>query len=335
MHIADKNIVDLAEVYKTGTVSRKYLIPWISNKLGISDNYIIVNDNLYTQELPELEQFDTIVLDMSHNPVDSVGHLELVQSFVDKHSSKKVIVLSDDANEKHYTSYFHLRYSRAVYPFEEKPITQKFSCLNSVPKIHRLITLNKIYQYNLQDSVLHSFLWDKQEHNRNHLKTDYWKQDIINYADEYNYFSNTLKHICPITIDDNADRNPYLNDHTVSSPAYNQTALHVITESSFTRLFFTEKTWKPIYAKQLFLSINAPGSIKKLEHFGFDVFRDFIDHSYDEEQDLVKRITMCVQEIERLNDNIMDIYHNTAQRRAANFLHLQSDEFRNQVEISI
>jgi len=335
MHIIDKNIVDLGEVYNTRTVNRKYLIPWLSNKLGISDNYVIVNDNLYTRKLPELKHFDTIVLDLSHNPVDSVDHQEMVQAFIKKHSSKKVIVLSDDANEKYYTSYFHLRYSLSIYPFEEKPIIHKFSCLNSVPKIHRLITLNKIYQHNLQDSVLHSFLWNKQKHTKNHLESDYWKQDIKNYADEYNYFSNTLKHICPITIDDNADRNPYLNDHTVSSPAYNQTALHVITESSFTRLFFTEKTWKPIYAKQLFLSINAPGSIKKLEHFGFDVFRDFIDHSYDEEQGLVKRITMCVKEIERLKDNIMDIYQCTAQRRAANLLHLQSDEFRNLVEISI
>ena len=167
------------------------------------------------------------------------------------------------------------------------------------------------------------------------METDYWKQDIINFANEYKYFTKTLKHICPITIDDIANKNSYLNDHTVSSPAYNQTALNVITESSITRLFFTEKTWKPIYAKQLFLSINAPGSIKKLEHFGFDVFRDFIDHSYDEEQDLVKRITMCVKEIERLKDNIMDIFQCTAQRRADNLLHLQSDEFRNLVEISI
>ena len=330
-----KNIIDLAEVYNTGTVSRQYLIPWISNKLGISDNYIIVNDNLYTRELPELEQFDTIVLDMSHNPIDSMHHRQQVQSFVLRHSNKQVIVLSDDANEKYYTSYFHLPYSQSVYTFEEKPIIHKFSCLNSVPKIHRLITLNKIYQQNLQDSVLHSFLWDKQEHARNHLETDYWKQDIADYADEYEYFSNTLKQICPITIDNIADVDTYLNDHSVSSPAYNQTALHVITESSCNRLFFTEKTWKPIYAGQLFLSINAPGSIKKLEHFGFDVFRDLIDHSYDDQQNLVERVTMCVQEIDRLKDDIKDIYHYTAQRRAANFLHLQSDEFKNQVEISV
>lgn len=329
-----KQILDLTEVYDI-SVSRKYLIPWLSTKLGIHNNYVIVNDGLIHRTLPELEQFDTIVLDMSHNPVDSEHHRQQVQSFVNEHSSKNVIVLSDDANEKYYTSYFHMRYSRAVYPIYEMPITHKFSCLNSVPKIHRLITLNKIYQHNLQDSVLHSFLWDKQEHNRNHLETDYWKQDIINYADEYNYFSNTLKHICPIIIDNNADKNPYLNDHTVSSPAYNQTALHVITESSCVRLFFSEKTWKPIYSGQLFLSINAPGSIKKLEQFGFDVFRDFIDHSYDDQPDMVKRVTMCIQEMERLKDDIMDIYHKTAQRRSANLLHLQSDEFRNRVEISV
>lgn len=330
-----KNIIDLAEVYNTGTVSRQYLIPWISNKLGIDDNYIIVNDNLYNRVLPELEQFNTIVLDMSHNPVDSEHHRQQVQSFVNEHNSKNVIVLSDDANEKHYTSYFHLPYSQSVYPVEEKPILHKFSCLNSVPKIHRLITLNKLYQYNLQDYVLHSFLWDKQEHARNHLEADYWKQDVINYADEYEYFSNTLKDKCPITIDNISDTDTYLNDHTVSSPAYNQTALHVITESSSTRLFFTEKTWKAIYSEQLFLSVNAPGSINKLEQFGFDVFRDLIDHSYDDQQDLVKRVTMCVQELDRLKDNIMDIYHYTAQRRAANFLHLQSSEFRDRVEISI
>ena len=65
MHIIDKNIVDLGEVYNTRTVNRKYLIPWLSNKLGISDNYVIVNDNLYTRKLPELKHFDTIVLDLS------------------------------------------------------------------------------------------------------------------------------------------------------------------------------------------------------------------------------------------------------------------------------
>lgn len=331
-----KQILDLTEVYNIST-SRQYLIPWLSTKLGIHNNYVIVNDGLMHRTLPELEWFDTIILDISHNPmVDVISFQQQVQSFIDEHKNKKVVVLSDDANEQYYTSYFHLPYSQLVYPIEEKPITYKFSCLNSVPKMHRLITLNKIYQHNLQDSVLHSFLWDKQEHSRNHLQTEYWKQDLINYTDEYEYFMQKIQHKCPITIDDiGRQSSSYVNDHSVSSPAYNETALHVITESSCVRLFFSEKTWKPIYSGQLFLSINAPGSIKKLEQFGFDVFRDLIDHSYDEEIDLVKRVNSCVSEIGRLNDNIIDIYHHTALRRKNNFLHLQSNEFKQLVEISV
>ena len=329
-----KQILDLAEVYNTGTVSRGYLIPWLSSKLGIHDNYVIVNDNLLNYELPELAWFDTIILDMSHNPMDTTSQ-QHVQSFVDTHKNKKVVILSDDATEDNYTSYFHLPYSQASYPLVEKSIEHKFSCLNSVPKIHRLIMLNKIYLHNLQDSVLHSFLWDKQQHAKNHLQTDYWQQDIKDYSAEYEHFSHTLKHKCPITIDDISESDAYLNDHTVSSPAYNQSALNVITESSCTRMFFTEKTWKPLYAEQLFLSINAPGSIKKLEQFGFDVFRDLIDHSYDEEIDLVKRIELCVKEMTRLNDDIVDIYHYTVKRRKDNSLHLQSSKFKQLVEISI
>ena len=328
-----KDIIDLAQVYNTNTVSRQYLIPWISEKLGIHDNYVIVHSDIIHKPLSVINRFDTIILDASHNPMDDIKAFRgRVQTFIDKHKNKKVIVLSDDANEQYYTSYFHLPYSQLVYPIEEKPITYKFSCLNSVPKMHRLITLNKIYQHNLQDSVLHSFLWDKQEHSRNHLQTEYWKQDLINYTDEYDVLL-LMKHTKLNDI--GRQSSLYVNDHSVSSPAYNETALHVITESSCVRLFFSEKTWKPIYSGQLFLSINAPGSIKKLEQFGFDVFRDLIDHSYDEETDLVKRVNSCVSEIGRLNDNIIDIYHHTALRRKNNFLHLQSNEFKQLVEISV
>ena len=329
-----KQIIDLSEVYNTGTVSRRYLIPWLSSKLGIHDNYVIVNDNLLNYELPELAWFNTIVLDVSHNPMDALSQQQ-VRSFVDTHKNKKVVVLSDDATEDNYTSYFHLPYSQAEYPIEEKSIEHKFSCLNSVPKMHRLIMLNKIYSHNLQESVLHSFLWDKQQHAKTHLQQDYWQQDILDYSDEYEYFLSMLKHICPITIDDLSDTDPYVNDHTVSSPAYNQTALNIITESSCKRMFFTEKTWKPIYAGQLFLSINAPGSIKKLEQFGFDTFKDLIDHSYDEETNLVKRVDSCAKEIDRLNNDILDIYHYTANRRQKNSLHLQSNEFKQLVEIRV
>ena len=328
-----KNILDLSRVYNTGTVSRSYLIPWLSSKLGITDNYVIVNDNLYNRELPELVDFDTVVLDLSHNPIDSEISRQQVADFSDRHNGKNVVILSDDANEDNYTSYFHLPYSTSIHEFIDDHVQYKFSCLNSVPKIHRLIMLNKLYQHNTQQDVFHSFLWDKQQHAKNHLNTDYWKTDIAQYDTEYNYFVENLMHMCPILVDDISDKDTYLNDHSVSSPAYSQSALNIITESSHSRLFFSEKTWKPIFAKQLFMSINAPGSIAKLEEFGFDVFRDLIDHTYDQHTDLVQRVDACVAEVRRLSDDIIDIYHHTEKRRQNNFRHLQSHNFRQLVEI--
>ena len=119
-----KDIIDLAQVYNTNTVSRQYLIPWISEKLGIHDNYVIVHCDIIHKPLSVINRFDTIILDASHNPMDDIkAFRSRVQTFIDKHKNKKVIVLSDDANEQYYTSYFHLPYSQLVYPIEEKPIT--------------------------------------------------------------------------------------------------------------------------------------------------------------------------------------------------------------------
>ena len=58
--------------------------------------------------------------------MDSVGHQEQVQAFVKRHSSKKVIVLSDDANEKYYTS-ADLFDSVVVKPSEGRTASVMFS----------------------------------------------------------------------------------------------------------------------------------------------------------------------------------------------------------------
>ena len=58
-----KRIIDLAQVYNTNTVSRQYLIPWISEKLGIHDNYVIVHCDIIHKPLSVINRFDTIILD--------------------------------------------------------------------------------------------------------------------------------------------------------------------------------------------------------------------------------------------------------------------------------
>lgn len=66
------------------------------------------------------------------------------------------------------------------------------------------------------------------------------------------------------------------------------------------RIFFTEKTAKAFLMNQIPLMIAAPGMVQVLRDMGFDMFDDIVDHSYDKEDNIVKRCDMVYDELERL-----------------------------------
>ena len=66
------------------------------------------------------------------------------------------------------------------------------------------------------------------------------------------------------------------------------------------RIFFTEKTAKAFLMNQIPLMIAAPGMVQVLRGLGFDMFDDIVDHSYDKEDNIIKRCDMVYDELERL-----------------------------------
>lgn len=108
-------------------------------------------------------------------------------------------------------------------------------------------------------------------------------------------------------------------------------ALDLISETEVTgdKIFFSEKTWKPIRAGQLFLIWGHYNSIATLRSLGFNVFDKFIDHSYDLEVDDSKRLKKCVQELKRLislSDQEWNfMWSQTYTDRAFNQTHLRLD----------
>ena len=81
-----------------------------------------------------------------------------------------------------------------------------------------------------------------------------------------------------------------------------QGLFHIVTETIFydQKLHLTEKIFKPIVARRPFFLVGAPGNLAYLKSYGFKTFDRWIDESYDLEQDPDKRISLIVQEIERL-----------------------------------
>ena len=61
---------------------------------------------------------------------------------------------------------------------------------------------------------------------------------------------------------------------------------------------------KPFYFYQFPLFLSSYQHVKFLkERFGFDMFDDILDHSYDNEPDERMRLVMFFNEIKRLNEN--------------------------------
>lgn len=66
--------------------------------------------------------------------------------------------------------------------------------------------------------------------------------------------------------------------------------------------FISEKTYKAIAAKKPFLVLSDPGFLKALTSLGFKTFGPYINEDYDQQTDHKKRISMIVEEIEKISN---------------------------------
>jgi hypothetical protein len=101
-------------------------------------------------------------------------------------------------------------------------------------------------------------------------------------------------------LDLNINQGPVYEDSLfeIHSNAYFQ----LVTETNYqhSSLFYSEKTFQPILMKQPFITAAEYGSIALMREFGYDVFDDIIDHSYDLEKDPTERMSMLLKELRRL-----------------------------------
>ena len=85
--------------------------------------------------------------------------------------------------------------------------------------------------------------------------------------------------------------------------------------------FITEKSIKPFYSIYRFpIIFGYKGIIKYFENLGFDMFRDIINHNYDEVDNIYEKSKMIADELHRLSliEDFNSIYNNSKQRLIAN-----------------
>jgi hypothetical protein len=96
-------------------------------------------------------------------------------------------------------------------------------------------------------------------------------------------------------------------------PFYEETYFSVVTETLCMRIhsqdghtgigrLLSEKTFKAILNKHPFILVGVPKTLQLLKELGYKTFSPWIDESYDDEYDDLKRLLMIAQEVKKLSE---------------------------------
>lgn len=306
---------------------KSYLYFNISN-ISLDNDYGLSSFNNLLKPLIEGENADCVLFDFSYDPFEN--H----KIFLDNWNVKsEFIVLVNDYNyifnktpNYVYHNPFIWQYKQGLYKSYENDKKYLISCINGVPRLERIQLFKKLKILKNFDKILFSIGSFGSKNDLDYSKMCIGPIDQEEIKDFYLKFKNGFKNFYLEA--------PIYNvgsDHSVLHPAFKKSCINVITETAPNQAnFFTEKTWKPIFAKQFFLTLNKPYAIKTLRECGFDVFDDIIDHSYDLEENYEKRLELLVYEIDRLLDqdqHIFDKHIECRERLQHNFNLLTSEDF--------
>ena len=207
-----------------------------------------------------------------------------------------------------------------------------FMIHNRALKSHRLGILCLLKKYNILDDVDWSLLRAHQIKNLITSKgfiVDWFFKDVFNeevqesLKDEVDYFSNFKIKKSKYENDYNFDEGGHRYDHNDSYKVktYSNSYVNITTETNFVSPYIvhiTEKTFTPFNFYQIPIFVATYQHVKYLrDMYGFDMFDDLVNHSYDNEIDNGKRLFMIADEIRRLNENpqiVKDFYKNNEER---------------------
>lgn len=172
-------------------------------------------------------------------------------------------------------------------------------CFNGIARLNRLLIFAQLNLLNeFKDKYITSL--KKAETNNsddfyNEIVNNTSHTEIVDFYKNYNSLESVIydKHNWGNIISWGAT----LNEH-----AHTSTFVNIVTETLWNSdsIFFTEKTFKPMYMCQPFIIFGNPHSLSKLKEYGFKTFDKWWDESYDNETDLdcrLEKITKVLKEI--------------------------------------
>lgn len=193
-----------------------------------------------------------------------------------------------------HVSYYNGKYTDMKFQPNTK-FEKLYSFYNMRPKTHRSMLIDLLYHNNLFDCG--NITWNlktKQVHNIEY-EFQFWKEEIIkrghNNVSEYSKLFD--EYSCHYDLE-------FFNDDSL---------IHIIGETFNHINFITEKTYKPILINKIFLCLGAPDCNNNLKKYGFKLFEEIFDYSFDSEKDTNKRVDGVFNNLKNIKGkNYNEIY---------------------------
>ena len=235
-------------------------------------------------------------------------------------------------------------WNELVSTFIPKKEGKFFCCFNKSPKRHRIATLMELKRYQILDYTNWSMIVDYR------VGRDEKEPDVL--LPEFEYYLGditTKKGIMDSVLSGGTKKSDYESNLQMvngdfssvhkeeifgaggeaggvlvpeTKENFEQSYVNIVTESYFDdnwdAIHVTEKSTRPFFYYQIPIIMATQGHIKYMEEtWGFDFYRDIIDHSYNDIEDGHKRFQAAIGEIKRINkkhDEIKKFYIENQER---------------------
>jgi len=250
-------------------------------------------------------------------------------------------------NKKNITN---LTWSGLTYRHEEykqiKPVTEKnflgkhVVCLNRLMRMHRIVLLSYLYAKKYNKHIHLTALKLPNKSNKSFMDQVDWNftPDLFDIRDEciqgYDLLCKDIDNLTGIEPYKVLNNSEYVVEYCNTEnfeknlrKIYLNSVVEIITESTYILPtgFPTEKYLHTIYGFNFPIIVSNKGMVKYLRDFGFDMFDDIIDHSYDCIEDNLLRLQQAIE----LNKEII-----TNKEFAIEQWHKNKDRFEKNLEFA-
>lgn len=227
------------------------------------------------------EEFNAV--DYILNSVKDIDSERLNFYLCNQHTVDAIKSKRPEVDARFMAIYFNRikHFNPELYEHHAEQRTKHFLCLNNIVKPHRTYIVDRM-------PPEHSYV--------SYVANGKNLTDILLSQETITTWQDSLPHF-------------YYDDSYINIVNETMHEYHTIQETIGMDGHITEKSLKPIHFRQMFLVSGNIHANKLMQDLGFKLFDNFIDYSFDIEEDPLLRLEQLSAEIKRLTDiNITDIH---------------------------